>query len=143
LTVGAASVAAAFGVTIALMGVAAAPAQPAEPTRCVPRGIHFGNARYERERLDRSFVAVGRVLGVASDVGGCVDTILCVIGQPCEPPPSNPPAQIRVFRLKGISPRAAVSEGGSSRSILVARDRCMSAFSDRALLRCLRRSDRA
>jgi hypothetical protein len=115
----------------------------AAPNLCVPPGIHFGGARYNRELLVWSFVRVKRRLGDAQDVtGGCVDTVICVIGQPCSPPPApprSPAAPIRVHLIAGISPRVALSEGGSSRRILIAVDRCTTAISERALLRCLRR----
>jgi hypothetical protein len=115
----------------------------AAPNLCVPPGIHFGGARYNRELLVWSFVRVKRRIGDAQDVsGGCVDAVICVIGQPCSPPPAPPrsaPAPIRVHLIAGISPRVALSEGGSSRRILIAVDRCTTAVTERALLRCLRR----
>jgi hypothetical protein len=113
----------------------------AAPNLCVPPGIHFGGARYNRDLLVWSFVRVKGRLGDAQDLsGGCVDTSVCVIGQPCSPPSSSTRrAPVRVHRLAGISPRAALSEGGSSRRILVAADRCTTAVSERELLRCLRR----
>jgi hypothetical protein len=117
--------------------LAAGPAHEARattttPTKCVKPGVYFNGVRYERRRLERAFLRVERLLGQAHVYGGaCCDVTPC--------PPSPPPPQLRVFSVFGVSPRAAVSAGGSSRAILIAGDRCKGRVRERALLRCLRR----
>ncbi len=88
--------------------------------------VFYDGAGYRRKTLKSAFLAVGDVLGtgrVARDAGCVRDN-----------------AQVRVFGLDRFPPRVALSQGGSSRRLLVRVRVCLGLKRDRAFLRCLARA---
>ena len=87
-------------------------------------------------RLSTTWLQVGRSLGTMLIVSACLSSWTG---------PDDPPRAIgrthRVTRLKGISPRVALSLGGASRRILLAHGVCEpTPIRESALVRCLRRA---
>jgi hypothetical protein len=110
--------------------------------------VSYAGQGYRRVELMRSWLRVRGSLGV----GHGPSITFCTNPPPCwltpsgsrecapSPPPPTPipgPA-FAVHRLRAFSPEIALSQGGSSRVILVADRLCRRASSERALLRCLR-----
>jgi hypothetical protein len=158
---GAVAAAAAFGVT-APAGSAGSDSLSRAPhcteVRPAPQpDVKYGEGAYRRVLLKRSWLRVGARLGVGfgpGDPGGACGAFVCT---PIPPPPhvqpgqpypvgvcgwkSRPPSpgpQIAVNQLRAFRPEVALSEGGSSRAILIAEGLCRGASSEKALLRCLR-----
>ena len=113
------------------------------PSACAPSPLRFRGVEYHARSLTPQ-VKRGRRLGGGLSIDrACVDTVVCVAGQPCTPPPP-PPAEFRpinVFRLVGVDPRVAVTREDAVRGwVWVASDRCRASDSAVSLRRCLRRS---
>ena len=106
-----------------------------------PPDAVFEKRTYHEVGLTGGYIRPTRRYGSATP-WVCQDTLICQIGPPvtCEPGTPTPSATIRVWKIRGIAPRLALSRGGSSRVLLVAEGRCLrySFGSERRLLRCLR-----
>ena len=132
---------------VVVLGVFAGVAAPSSadavsfrPNSCVkPPDLTLAGVAYKSKELVRSYVRVSHVVGVGSGPAYCNDVVVCRVGSVCEPVPRVAPAKIRVWRIRGISPRLALSRAGSSRSLFVAgTSKCAKLDREGALLRCLR-----
>jgi hypothetical protein len=109
--------------------------------------VSFAGRGYRRVELMRSWLRVRGSLGVGHgpSIGGCTNPPPCLLTPSgsivCPPPPPPPPVipgpAFAVHRLRAFSPDVALSQGGSSRVILIAEHLCQRAPTERALLRCL------
>jgi hypothetical protein len=100
---------------------------------------HFQGVRFDGPlKLGATWLRVGPRLGTMLLVTECKPT-----WTGANDPPRAFGRTHRIYRLLGISPRVALSLGGSSRRIMLARSVCEPPpTSDAALVRCLRRASR-
>jgi hypothetical protein len=107
-----------------------------------PPEVVFKSRDYRTYTLLRGYIRPTRLVGLGRP-WVCQDTFTCSVGPPvvCQPSTATPPATIRLWAIRGISPRLALSRGGSSRELLVASGMCAKHLQrERELLRCLRAS---
>lgn len=118
-------------------------AQASQPLRgeaaskCLaPFTLHYRGRAYEARILTRR-PPLGRRLGIGLEIE-CRDVgPTCFVGEPCDPPPS-PRERVRLARLAGIRPSAAVGRRDLPERIYVAEPRCKRLRPEARLRACLR-----